>query len=104
MNKDTIAIQLSISFLIYVFLGAIGLVLFLSEPSETAVWFYFSIVGLVTAGVLKITNFLGLVPGLSKWVDRHAEGFLYGLFALGTLVMLFNGYLPVQTVDFIKLW
>lgn len=104
MKNGNLVIQLSISFLIYLFLGIIGIVGFLSEPSAGAIWLYFITVGLVTAGVLKVTNCLGFIPGLSKWVDEYAEAGAYGLAAVGAVVLLVNGYMPVQTIELIKLW
>lgn len=104
MKNGNLAIQLSITFLIYLFLGIIGLVGFLSEPPVAAIWLYFITMGLVTAGMLKTTDCLGFVPGLSKWVDEYAEAAFYSLAAVCVVVLLFNGYMPVQTIELIKLW
>jgi hypothetical protein len=104
MKNGNLAIQLAITFLLYLFLGIIGLVGFLSEPSVAATWLYFITLGLVTAGVAKVTDCRGFTPGLSKWVDDYAECGLYGIAALCAVFLLFNGYMPVRTFDLIKLW
>jgi hypothetical protein len=102
-SRQRLFMHITVSSLAYVFVGVLGLVLFLSEaPPQVHGLFYLGS-GILTAITLKMTNVFGYVPRLSRWIDRWFEAGVIAFLVAAFAMLAFNGELLVPALVSIPL-